>query len=87
MQKGSYVWEVTIKVKWDYQDESETFESYDYTVASPSFDGACQKALGIIRKDPNFKKQSDTQDDGKVNTFEVERFEITEVERGIWING
>ena len=87
MQKGSYIWNVTVETKWDYQDESEDFEKNDYTVSSPSFEKACSKVLNLASKETFNKKWSDTQEDGKVKTFEVERFEIVSVVRGDWIDG
>lgn len=87
MINGSYIWNITIETKWNYQDESENFETTEYTVASPSFEKACSKVLTLASKESFNKKWSDTQEDGKLKTFEVERFEIIKVERGDWIDG
>lgn len=87
MKKGSYIWDITVETKWNHQDESETFETTDYTVASASFENACKKVLSLHAKDRCFKSWMDTQEDGTKKTFSVERVEIIKVNRGNWIDG
>lgn len=38
MVKGTYIWDAKVEIKWNYEDEDESFNSSDYTVVAPTFE-------------------------------------------------
>lgn len=86
MKDGSYIWNITVEYRWNYEvenDEDVNFE--DFTIAAPTFETACSKTMKVFMK--NHKTWNDKDEDDILHTYGIKETELIKVERGDWIDG
>lgn len=86
MKDGSYIWNITVEYRWNYEVENDEDENTeDFTIAAPNFETACTKVTKVFMK--NHKDFKDTDENGKTSVYSIKEIELIKVERGDWIDG